>query len=83
MVKKLADDLEHKLQQHTAAAEARRDDELKRYEEFQQKMWRNLRRTPEAEDLTKQLEERQSMLDKQIQEALKFCAEGIESDGDS
>ncbi|KAL8903332.1 MAG: hypothetical protein Q9207_003995 [Kuettlingeria erythrocarpa] len=83
MVKTLADDLERKLQQHTAAAEARRDRELKRYEEFQQKVSKDLPRTPEAEDLTKQLEERQSMLDAQIQEAIEYCAQGIESDGDS
>lgn len=83
MVRTLADDLERELQKHTAAAEARRGGELKRYEEFQQKVSKDLRRKPEAEDLTKELEERQSMLNAQIQEAIEFCAQGTESDGDS
>ncbi|KAL8753375.1 MAG: hypothetical protein Q9184_005438 [Pyrenodesmia sp. 2 TL-2023] len=78
MVKALADDLERELQQYISATETRREDELKRYEELQRKVLKNLQRKPQVEDLTKQLEERQSVLDAQMQEAMDLCARGIE-----
>ncbi|KAL8928194.1 MAG: hypothetical protein Q9208_001904 [Pyrenodesmia sp. 3 TL-2023] len=78
MVKTLADDLERELQQYILAAVARREDELKRYEELQRKVSKNLQRKPQAEDLSKELEERQRMFDAQMQDAMDLCAQDIE-----
>lgn len=78
MVKTLADDLERELQQYISAAVARREDELKRYEELQRKVSKNLQRKPQAEDLSKQLEERQRLLDAQMKDAMDLCAQDIE-----
>lgn len=78
MIKTLADDLERELQQYTSAAGTRQEEELQRYEELQRRVSKNLQRKPKAEDLSKQLDERQSVFDAQMQEAMDLCAQGIE-----
>ncbi|KAL8767764.1 MAG: hypothetical protein Q9209_005850 [Squamulea sp. 1 TL-2023] len=72
----LANDLEQDVGQYVQAAKERRDATVERFERFNSIVTKNLKRKPMAESLAREMEEKQQMLDAQIEEAMRLIGEG-------
>lgn len=78
VINTLADDLERELGQYKSTADERRRETTQKLELLNSKVSKNLRRKPKAEALALQMQERQKMIDGQMEAALRLCANGTD-----
>ncbi|KAL9012717.1 MAG: hypothetical protein Q9173_002528 [Seirophora scorigena] len=75
VVTSFAEDLERELEQYSRTAQARRDEVKRKNKEWLAKIAKNLQRQPKAGGLREQLDERQKVLDAQMELAIGLCAD--------
>ncbi|KAL8776391.1 MAG: hypothetical protein Q9213_008290 [Squamulea squamosa] len=68
----LAKDLEQSFGQYRATSTERRDGTVERFQKLNSRITKNLKRKPAAESLTREMEEKQQMLDAQMEKAMQL-----------